>query len=751
MKRRIGLFFLLILPAMQLKSQEISGFVYDAKFDSPLQDVSVLLTNSGYGSVSGKSGAYKISGIQPGKYKLMASMVGYLIYEKEIEVTSNAVVNINIYLQPTNISLNNEIVISARRMESDEFSSPEALSVLNAITLKQELARSTPEALMGTTGVFIQKTNHGSGSPFIRGLTGNQNLQMIDGIRLNNATFRYGPNQYLSTIDPLAIQKIEVVRGYGSVLYGSDALGGVLQVFSKNPAFSDSGFKVGGRIYGKWMSEDMEKTGRGEIELSGEKAAFLGGFTYHDFGDIVAGDTLGKESPTGYQEYSADAKFLVKVNKNNLLTLAYQYDRQNDVPRYDKIISGYEKYHFDPQIRQLGYARLKSNFTNKWYNQVLFTASLNQSDETRILQKSGQTKITNEHDLVNTYGGTVEVHSNPSESWKFISGVEYYYDKVASDKLEKDAGTETPKRGYYPDGSSSANFALFTSHTYSINHFDFILGARFNTYQITAEDAEFGDVDVSPTAFVGNASVVYKINSHHNLIASAYTAFRAPNLNDLSSFGSFNAGIEVPNPNLKPEKSFNTEIGWKTKYEALSWSVFLFRNNLNDLIERQKATYNGQDSLDGEQVYKKENFSKAFIQGCEAEIQYQFVTWLSAYGNITYTYGQNETLDEPISRIPPLNGRLGFYATSTKGYWGRAEWLTAGKQDRLSSGDEADSRIPEGGTPGWNVFNLRAGYDWKWLGLTAGLNNIFDEAYRTHGSGVDGYGRSFWLAVKIGF
>jgi outer membrane receptor protein involved in Fe transport len=104
-----------------------------------------------------------------------------------------------------------------------------------------------------------------------------------------------------------------------------------------------------------------------------------------------------------------------------------------------------------------------------------------------------------------------------------------------------------------------------------------------------------------------------------------------------------------------------------------------------------------------------------------------------------------------MSRIPPLNGRLGFYATSPKGYWGRAEWLSAGKQDRLSGGDEADSRIPEGGTPGWNVFNLRAGYDWKWLGLTAGLNNILDEAYRTHGSGVDGYGRSFWLAVKIGF
>ena len=751
MKRNILLISLLFLIALQIKSQEISGIVSDAKFDRPLPNVSVYLSNSQYGSVTNKSGEYKITGIEPGTYKLMASMVGYLIFEKEIEVISGSNQIINIYLQPTNISLNNEIVISARRVESEEFSSPEAISVLNSKALQQESARSTPEALMGTTGVFMQKTNHGGGSPFIRGLTGNQNLQMIDGIRLNNATFRYGPNQYLSTIDPLSINKIEVVRGAGSVLYGSDALGGVLQIFTKDPAFSNSGFKAGGSDYGKLMSDEMEKTGRGEIKLANEKVAFIGGFSYHDFGDIVAGDTLGKETPTGYQQYSADAKLRTKISDKSELILAYQYDRQNDVPRYDKIISGYTLYHFDPQIRQLGYARLKTNFANKWFRQINFTASLNQSDETRILQKTGQTKITNEHDLVNTYGGNIEVHSNPSENWSISSGVEYYYDKVESSKTEKDNGSETEKRGYYPDGSTSSNIAVFTSHTLTVNTFDFILGGRFNVCDIKAKDAEFGDVDVSPSALVGSASVVYKLTTHHRIIASVYNAFRAPNLNDLSSFGSFNAGIEIPNKNLKPEKSFNTEIGWKSKYDKLSWSVFVYKNFLTDLIERQPSTYNNDTLFEGERVYTKENFAKAYIQGIEAEVQYEFVSWLTMYGNLTYTYGQNETLDEPLSRIPPLNGRIGLYATCPKGYWVRGEWLAATKQDRLSAGDEADSRIPEGGTPGWIVVNFRAGYDWKWLGLTAGLNNLFDEGYRTHGSGVDGYGRSFWLGVKFGF
>jgi outer membrane receptor protein involved in Fe transport len=240
------------------------------------------------------------------------------------------------------------------------------------------------------------------------------------------------------------------------------------------------------------------------------------------------------------------------------------------------------------------------------------------------------------------------------------------------------------------------------------------------------------------------------MGEHYNLIASIYSAFRAPNINDLSSFGTFSYGIEVPNPDLEPEKSLNFELGAKAKYEKISGSVFLYHSQLKNLIDRTEAQYNGQDSIDGEKVYQKENIAEAFIRGIEAELQYEIVSWLSAYGNITYTYGQNETADEPMSRIPPLNGKIGLYYKCKCAFWSRLELISAGLQDRLASGDISDSRIPEGGTPGWNVLNLRTGYSWKWLDISAGLNNIFDEGYRTHGSGVDGYGRSLWLCLRVG-
>lgn len=742
---------IIVLISFSTLAQQLSGYVFDAKFDRPISDVNITVEGANVGAKSDSVGFFRIGQIAPGNYLLRATAVGFLVFEKGIELKPAADLEINIYLQPANIRLGDEIVISARRIESQEFNAPEAITVINEQTLAMESARTVPEALAGATGVFVQKTNHGGGSPFVRGLTGNQTLMMVDGIRLNNATSRYGPNQYLATIDPYLTNRIEVVRGAGSVMHGSDAIGGVVSIFSRSPEFNKQGFTAGGNVYGKWMSNGMEKTTRGELDISAKKVAFLGGFTYNDFGDIVAGEGIGKEQPTGYTGFSGDGKFRIKLGGEDELILAYQYAKQEDVPRYDKIITGYEKYHFDPQIRHLGYLRLKTGNKNKWVQHVNYVVSFGRSDETRLLKKEGQTKLTTENDAVNTYGGSVEISSVPGNNWTFSSGADFYYDIVNSSKVESQNGTDTQKRGYYPDGATSASFALFSSHTLLVKKFIFTLGGRLNAYQINVEDPQFGDVNSEPLAFVGNASVAYKLNENHHLIGSVYSAFRAPNINDLSSFGSFNYGIEVPNPDLKPEKSFTAEIGIKSSYERFSGSVFLYQNHLTDLIERIAATYNGQDSIDGEKVFQKQNFSKAILRGIELNGQYELTSQLVASANVTYTYGQNQTLDEPMTRIPPLFGRVGLSYNHHSGFWTMVELLAAGKQDRLSEGDKNDSRIPEGGTPGWELINLRFGYEWKFLTVSAGLNNLFNEAYRTHGSGVDGYGRSFWIGLKISF
>ena len=175
-----------------------------------------------------------------------------------------------------------ELVVSALRTATNRFSTAEAIDVINAKNMGKLQSRTTPEALTNINGVFVQKTNHGGGSPFVRGLTGNQTLLLVDGVRLSNATFRYGPNQYFNTIDPLSIERIEVLRGGGSVQYGSDALGGTIQVFSKNPEFSTQN-TFNGRLFGKVTTQGMEQTGRGELGFSKSKSGFNGWFQLSQF------------------------------------------------------------------------------------------------------------------------------------------------------------------------------------------------------------------------------------------------------------------------------------------------------------------------------------------------------------------------------------------------------------------------------------------------------------------------------------
>jgi len=139
----------------------------------------------------------------------------------------------------TSYKLLDSVIVTSRSIKILDTKNPFVISSITNQQIVEKGARTTPEALQGVSGVFIQKTNHGGGSAFIRGLTGNQTLIVLDGIRLNNAIYRYGPNQYLNTIDMFTVDKIDVLKGFGSVEYGSDAMGGVIHVKTKENASKD--------------------------------------------------------------------------------------------------------------------------------------------------------------------------------------------------------------------------------------------------------------------------------------------------------------------------------------------------------------------------------------------------------------------------------------------------------------------------------------------------------------------------------
>ena len=728
-------------------AQSIKGRVIDAETKAPLPSVTIILVHTTLGTVSNKEGCFEIKPNSPGNYTVRVSRIGYEALE--VNTTTEKAL-LELALKPTFMQLNQAVVITAQRYETDQFNRPEALSVLTQKELEQRSPRSTPEALMGTTGVWLQKTNHGGGSPFIRGLTGQQTLLLIDGIRLNNATFRSGPNQYLNTVDPQSISQIEVLRGSGSVQYGSDALGGVAQILTKNPVFTDS-LQVNGSVYGKYMSAGMEKSGRAELSLSNTRVALLGGFAYRNFGDIVAGGNLGTLKPTGYDQLSGDLKAKFRLSDRYLFTMAWQRLEQKQVPVFHKVqLENFAYNYFDPQRRQLTYGRLETFHHNPWFRKVSFTGSMHHSLEGRKSQKNNSSVLVSERDKVNTWGAILAIDSEPATSWQAHSGMEYYFDQVHSTRedINTETSIRTAKRGLYPNGAKSSSLALFSLHTFDLNKLTLSAGGRFNALDITVEENVLGTSTIQPAALVGSLAALYKWHPQHHIIGSVNTSFRAPNIDDLGTLGIVDFRYEVPNTELEPEKALNMEVGWKSRTKRFSSQVVLFRSNLSNIISRVRS---GNDSIQGYPVYLKENTAAAYIKGLEADAEWQLAPSWNIYGNLVYTYGQNITDQEPLRRIPPLNGRVGLYYQGQKGIWIRPEYLFAAKQSRLAKGDIEDNRIADTGTPAWSLLNLSAGYTYRWFTASMELHNIGNEAYRTHGSGVDGYGRSFWLATQVRF
>jgi hemoglobin/transferrin/lactoferrin receptor protein len=641
-----------------------------------------------------------------------------------------------------------EVVITAQRQQQKNLVVPYSVDILSQQYFAEFNPRTTPEALMGINGVFVQKTNHGGGSPFIRGLTGNQTLILVDGIRLNNSTFRYGPNQYLNTIDAYTIKRVEVAKGTGSVQYGTDAIGGVVHIITREPMFVTGKPSVTARATGKYMTGNMEKTIRGETIYSSEKFALLAGISKKDFGDIIGGDTTGRQSPSGYDEWSFDIKAKSLLHRGVQLTLASQLLQQQHVPVYHKVkLENFNRNEMDPQQRLFSYAKLAVQGHSAVCKETVLTLSYQKSIEGRNSQKNGSNILRKEKDDISTVGITTDVLSEFNKVWSANSGIEVYLDKVGSvrEDINTLTGMASDKRGLYPNDSKYRNYSLYSLHHFRHGKWTADAGLRFNTFDIRISDTSLGNVKINPSALVGNIALLYSITREQSVYAAFSSGYRAPNVDDMGTLGIVDFRYEIPMASLAPEKSQHTELGYKFQTKKFNGTLAAFYMHINNLITRIKV--NGE-IISGYQVYRKENTASAFIKGLETAISWQATPDLSFSSGIAYTYGQNLSKREPLRRIPPFNGRM--MGTYRKAKWmAAAEWQFASPQSRLAQGDKEDNRIPAGGTPGWKVFNLYGGYKMESIQLNAGVQNLLNEDYRTHGSGINGVGRSAWVSVSI--
>ncbi|MBI1923571.1 TonB-dependent receptor [Candidatus Poribacteria bacterium] len=591
-----------------------------------------------------------------------------------------------------------EVAVTATRLEKDTFRTPNAITVVDRRQMERMNADITPNLLREAAGVFSQSTTVGQGSPHLRGLTGYQTYMQVDGVRLNNSTFRSGPNQYFATIAPDSINRIEVLRGPGSVLYGTGAMGGVISVFTKEPAFGTSQkWEFHPRLFGRYASATTERMGRLEVSGSHERLGFLLGASARGFGDLNPGKgydlhyknrkfeimtekpegvplfeeppkavpdkwLIDTETPLDWKAYDGDAKIAYQLSDKSSIQLAYQLWRQMDVPRYDKIAPReFDVFFFDPQDRDLVYASYIAKQMGSAVDQLRFTASFHRQRSGEREVQLGKTEQRERLDTVNTFGVSAQGTNTSLPRQRIVVGGDFYSDTLDSQTTKTDlkTGSETTddKQGNFIDGSQFWDANFFIQDEIELHkQVELTLGGRFTLYgtdaDLTVRDKSFGKFSESDQALTGSAGVVVGLTDGLNLVGNFATSFRAPTLNDTTAVTVTNQGVDAPSPDLKSETGWTVEGGFKARYPQFSGSVILFHSRINDLVTRVpvKEAYKDQPLpklyQDIQAAYPKldinifDNLDEAQIQGIEVAGLFPVVSGLSIYGNGMFTRGK---------------------------------------------------------------------------------------------------------------
>ncbi len=669
-----------------------------------------------------------------------------------------------------------EIVVTATRYKTIVLDSPYAVRVYDSEQNYERMPDRIPSLLEDAPEILVQKTSSGRETLSIRGfIDGYRVLTLIDGVRLNNSTYRSGPNQYMGTIDALSVDRMEIVKGPSSVLYGSDAIGGTVQVFTIEPdpeVFKSGGFKQ--VLYGRYESASNSSIARYEVHagMKGRLAA-VAGFSWKDFNDIVGGRYVGLMPKTGFEERDGDLKVKFALTSDSMLTFAFQKVDQNDVWRAHKTIYGIEweglthgsnlRRSLD-QDRQLTYIQYVLERRSVICDRLTANLSYHVQEEDRIDIKSDGRFSWRGVD-VGTTGLWVQAEKE-SRFGYWTYGVEWYHDEVDSYRRDYNADGSLRReriQGPVADDATYDLGALYVQNLYKVTkQLDLITGLRLNTASVDAdkvEDPQTGDqISISDdwTKLVGSLRAVYEPEKRWRIFGGISQGFRAPNLSDLTRFDSARTDeIEVPSPGLDPENFVAFEAGARYATDKVEGELTLFYTDISDMIIR----YPTGNVIDGDYEVIKENVGDGHVQGAEMTVGYvPAEEWLISLSAVimdgeatTYpTVGSTVKESKPLSRLVPPTAVL--KVRRSFGEKGHVEMLVraADRQDDLSPRDERDtSRIPPGGTPGYAVIHLGgAAHVTKDLSIYCRVENVTNKDYRIHGSGENEPGTNFVLGVK---
>ncbi len=702
-----------------------------------------------------------------------------------------------------------EVVISVSKWEQKLNEVPNKIVKIS----KNDIFKNNPQTsadLLGQSGmVFIQKSQLGGGSPMIRGFATNRVLLVVDGVRMNNAIYRSGNLQNVISIDALSTEAAEVIFGPGSLIYGSDAIGGVMDFHTLEPRFSiDKNNKtyVKGSLLGRFSTANSEKTGHADINLGWKKWALLSSFSYSSFDDLKMGKNGGQDSYlrreyverinnkdsivtngnprvqrfTGYDQVNFLQKIRFKPHADWDLQYSFTHARTGNAPRYDRLIQyrngalRFAEWYYGPMIWNMHTLNILHAKKTGIYDDARLTLGLQDYEESRIDRTRNNNNRNRQTETVDAFSGNWDANKKLGKGQLFY-GLEYVHNKVGStgDRTHIGTGAVSPLVSRYPDGSTWSTAGIYGSYKVNLHpKLTITTGLRYSynmlnaTFDTTFIKFPYEKAELRDGALTGNAGIVFRPAESWQLNGNISSGYRMPNVDDIGKlFESVPGNITVPNPELTPEYAWNFELGL-VKNIPLKFRLEIngFHTILNDAIVRRPSTFNGQDSIlfDGvmSRVESLQNVAKATVTGVQVSAEYYFIRTLSLQTHANWISGK-ETDDSKNEQVP-LRHAPPFYGSTTLRYREKkisveasAQYNSTIENKDLAPSEQAKTDIyardanGKPYAPGWYTVNLKGSYQLtKNLLLTAGWENMTNRRYRTYSSGIVAPGSNFIFSVR---
>jgi len=772
--------------------------IIDLSTRRPIEGATVQAASSAAGGVTDAQGKAGISALR-GADSIFIRYIGYrtALFSYDQLAARNFLVE----LEEDRLSLD-AVVVSASRWQQSSRETPARISAIRP----REVMLQNPQTaadLLGLSGeVFIQKSQLGGGSPMIRGFSTNRVLLTVDGVRMNTAIFRSGNLQNAISLDPFATENTEVVFGPGSIIYGSDAIGGVMNFYTLTPGFSGNDTPlVRGSATLRYASANTEKTGHFDFSAGWKKLALLSSVTYTDYGDLLMGrhgpdDYLrpnyvvriaGRDSvapnpnprrqiPTGYNQLNLMQKMRWAPTHLWDVQYGFHYSATSSYSRYDRLLRPRgntlrsAEWDYGPQIWMMNHLNLSHAGSNALYDHAALRLAHQFFEESRIERNLNSVQRMIRTERVNAWSANLDME----KLWKagkhrLFYGVEYVYNKVQSTGEDEhiETGLTVPAASRYPDGSTWNSAAAYLSWRNRLNERTTLQsGLRYNfngldaLFDQTYFPFPFTEARLRAGAIIGNLGAVFSPAPSWQLSANAATGFRSPNVDDIGKvFDSTPGNVVVPNPGLKPEYAWNFDLGAAKAFgDVLKVDITGFFTYLNNALVRRNFSFNGQDSI----LFAVQNAAFATVWGIQAGIELKLPAGFGLSARYNFQLGEEELDDgstAPLRHAAPAFGvtRLSYAHSRFE-----AEFYTlfnaAVRNVDLAPDEQGKeylyARDAEGNpwTPAWLTLNLKTSLRLgSAIRLGAGIENLTDRRYRPYSSGITAPGRNVVVSLRAGF